>query len=391
MAGTWVASEPGGLLNSDGWRQTVGAQLLLLVRPDLALTGQLPELPMSAIVPTDWSSVLYFVAGVVLLATSVILGMTARRTKPSLAALPTKIEWEELASPSDLVGSMSVPEVPAAAKFRVVPSLRQPIFDHPMAAYFRPRSLFRFEAARWVSGPSAGRTAFAGLENAELALRDLTERTYRLRFGVQMSLIVPAVLLPVALGSSLFALATSYLAIGVVTALVVAGVAALWWFVSARRITTRFATAAKTKRDEFKFVAPRKRPTWAVVGCALTGVIGALAAYGLTVYGQLVAADAPDEQTVALVQGVSAAGIRMMSVALVTFLAVSFAAAQVRGVRVLLLVGATWTGSVSTTLDQIGAPWLAAGMPGMMITIVVMWMLVFGAIACWRKRPSLGT
>ncbi|GAA1778061.1 hypothetical protein [Leucobacter iarius] len=385
MIGTWVASEPGGLLSSDGWRQTVGAQLLIIARPDIFMLGELPELAMNDIIPTDWSSVPFFLAGIVFVACGLTIGAKARSTNPTLLALPSRVEWEELASPSDLVGSMSIPEVPSSANFRVVPSLRQPLADHFMSAYFSRLSIFRFEAARWLTGSDRSRAAFANLQEAEHALRDLTDRTYRLRFGIQMALIVPAVALPVALGASLFGLATSYLKIGLIVAGVVACVAAFWWFGSARRIVTRFVEASIVK--EFKFLPPRRRPTWAVMVGAFAGLLSALSAFSLTLYGQLLVAHGEADQTGALVQGLGSAGTRLMSVAVLSFLAVSFAAAQVRGVRALLFFALVWAGSALGILDQIGRPWVDAWMPGLMPTAAIELLLLLGIVFCWRRRP----
>lgn len=154
-----------------------------------------------------------------------------------IPSIPSSIVWEEFTSASDLVGSMSVPPLPVAAKTVIVPGMRNSLIDHLLRSHLGKTGLFRVRIAEVLKGKGRlGKTSISGQCRAlEKSLNQLSVSTYRLRgllFGSALGItLIPSLLLGGFIFTVVFDLYWLYL-------LVVAaagGGAAIWWEVGARR------------------------------------------------------------------------------------------------------------------------------------------------------------
>ncbi len=153
--------------------------------------------------------------------------------------LPARIRWEELTSPSDLVGSMSVPPLPSRVHEVSLPALRNPIGDHLLGLLLRgPAALRVLIAERLIA-----RTSFAANQTPPRfapvfdSLRRLSHRTYRLRGLLFMCAVGLTLGFPFVIGSSVMDLARQpvMLRTYLIVSISAMAVSAAWWAIGARR------------------------------------------------------------------------------------------------------------------------------------------------------------
>lgn len=362
--------EPGGVINTEGSRILSLALLLGMVQP-LGIWG---ASPLSAAIlenawPSQWAMLPILALGVLVFASGVIVSRRVRRESTPIPAIPSRIIWEELTSPSDIVGSMSVPEIPTTALCRTIPSLRQPIGDHLMASYLSRRSTFRMEMARWVSRTTSATPKFRNLDAVTEDLAQLSERSYQVRLAVQGAGILVFVMLPVAIfGRSLARAATNFVAWGVAVAVGVAVITAFWWWIGARRRMVRFVRGAGSA-EHYRPHKWIRRPTWSVIASGLCAVVAVLGAFGAHAYAGLLGGENMSEASRLSVSMFDSGGSLMVA-AMITMVAVWLAIARVAGVRRTLMVAMVFPIDAMKTLSAAGDAWLQFGAPGVAVPLM---------------------
>ena len=239
---------PGGLLSPSTLSGYLTSTFLILVQPAALLdltTGValLASAQEAAIAAIAWRAIDTFrLATIALVVALALAAIWVRKGTPlpaPVAALPARTRWEELTSPSDLVGSVSVPALPATVHQVVLPALRNPIGDHFLGTLLRgPVALRALLSERLLD-----RTSFAAnqlpVRFAPLSesLLNLSHRTYALR-GLLLACVVALTLgFPFVIGGSVIDRARdgcvygSYVAVSVASA----AVAGLWWWIGATR------------------------------------------------------------------------------------------------------------------------------------------------------------
>lgn len=370
-AGMVWGLEPGGLLNTSGSRVMMQSMLLLIAQP-LALlhAGQIADIVLANLMPTQWFAIPIVCVGFALAVAGSRVGHRAKRQLSAVPALPSRIFWEELASPSDIVGSMSVPEVPRSTTCRVLPSLRQPVVDHLMQSYFSRSSIFRFEVARWMTRGSGVESRFDELRTMTDDLTCLGERTYRLRLAVQAASIFLFVLMPVIMfGRSLFDATVSFTFWGFGIAVAIAAIAGLWWHVASNRQISRFVRGAQNGETFIPRPFSRRR-RWATATSALASGVALLGSFGTLSYAGLVRHYASSEEVNVLVTGLGQSGGVMMIAAISGIASICLATVGLRSVRLLLFIAMLCCGCSVLILLGIGESWVALGAPGLAVSLV---------------------
>lgn len=234
--------EPGELGNTFGFQIVIYLSTALLfnfpsilMMPDsVSLLTDFVEASSHSVWPDTWYGPLLIFVGLV----SAFFGWRYQRSRnlvfPKLRPLRSKIEWHEISSLSDIVGSMSVPELPSGVIQGSVPTRRSPIFDHPIASYLNTRSVFRFEICKWAY-PNLKRTGMYGrIDRLGDRLEFLSLRIYRLRMTIYFMFLSIAVLVPSILGKSLYSAASNALWTGVLVYSLALAFGGIWWWIGSR-------------------------------------------------------------------------------------------------------------------------------------------------------------
>lgn len=378
--------ESGGPLNTRGSSQFAQQLLIGIAHPWAILSGgfSFPDLR-----PTNWHFIPWTMAGVALIVVGALVGRTGHKAIPAIAPVPHRVAWEEVTSPSDIVGSMSIPDLPDTARTRISPSARQPVLDHLMRSYFG-RVGFRWEVAQWLARGSDSENRFARLNELTTDLEDLSERTYRWRFSVLASFAVVGVALPVAVGVPLLDAASRFAPLGVATAVTVMIIAMLWWHSASRLRTRRFLRVA---RGEAEHQPPRvrARPLWSIIATALTGLIALCGALGIFLYARathaIMGVPEPNQQGWIFVSSATL----LMFVVVFTFSAGTLAIGNLRGVRLLLAVAIVIDLGAITALPQLGPQWNLHGSPGLAAPTMTAIGLVIALVGSRRKVVRSGS
>lgn len=379
--------EPGGPFNTQGSRSLINAAVILFAQGPLALAdpSALSDLVTTAgsmLMPTQWWWLTCLLAAIALVITAVVLQRRGGTVLEAIPPLPKRIEWHEVSSPSDLVGSMSVPDPPDGVTERGMPSLRQPVVDHLLTSYLGRRSMFRFEIAQWMTRRDRPtHRKFQGMDACTRDLTDLAERTYRLRMTVQLMFLVFAVVLPAVLGASLLTAASTVLYIGMLIAVLTAVIAGAWWTIASNLRVRRFLSDSASGTPAVR-TRPRTRSEWSpriVVLAALVSALGGWGCYLLATLQESTGFIALKPVVVAL----RMAGITLIGVVPLLLVAFCLAVLGLRGVRAIcwmcILVLMNGAGNLMAT----GDPWAAQGWPG--ITPLVLAVMVVGAALLWSR------
>ncbi|PRB69162.1 hypothetical protein CQ027_17335 [Microbacterium sp. MYb32] len=367
MAAMVWGYEPGGFANTAGSRLLSQTMLLGLAQP-LATLGEseVPTLIFGNALPTQWGMFPLLGAGITLLAAGAWTGRRHRRSMSMIPSIPSRVIWEELTSPNDIVGSMPIPEIPSTVLRRTIPSLRQPVGDHLMGSYLSRRSTFRLEVARWIARPAVRSAKFASLDAVTDDLAHLSERSYRLRLTVQMVFIFLLILVPVAtIGRSLLAASAAFIYIAVGVAMSIAILAGIWWYAGA---TWRISRYLRAVREAEEYLPSRwsTRPAWVT---ALTGTVALLTVLGslsTLAYADLVAA----VRLVGVAAAMEGSAGALMAAAIPTTAALCLAVAGLRMVRGFLILGGLFVGRSILELGEGGEEWLALGAPGIWMPLL---------------------
>lgn len=390
IAGLVEFFNPGGPGNTLGTINMSRVLLLGMVQPiGLLDSSQAASLILDNLWPTNWISIPLMLAGIASTIVSLRFGRDIGRRLSTMPSMPSRIAWEELSSASDIVGSMSVPKLPAQANVRVLPSLRQPIGDHLLRFYFSRRSIFRLEMAWWLVRNSSTSKKFFALEATMQDLSGITTRIYVLRFVVQAAYVILLIFLPVFLGvRSLADTPITIVYIGAGVSFGVALLAGVGWWYGARKRIGRFADAAA---DGVSYRPVRRvlRPRYAIWSVAIATTMAVVASFGLMLYANLVLQLPASPATFTLHDGIYASSIASMSAALLAFAALCLIIVGTRGVRPLILFAGFSAFRALASLGAIGRPWVDNGCPGAFVIVLLGAILFFALFANFRKRDPV--
>lgn len=373
---------PGGLLSPSTLSGFLTSAFLVLVQPAVLLdltTGValLASAQQAAIAPIAWTALdtirLAVLALVIAFAFAAIRVRTGAPHPTPIAALPARMRWEELTSPSDLVGSMSVPALPGTVHQVVLPALRNPIGDHLLGTLLRgPAALRALLGERLLD-----RTSFAAnqlpVRFAPLteSLLDLSHRTYALR-GLLLACVVALTLgFPFVIGGSVIDRARDGWIYGSYVAVSVAGgaVAALWWWIGATR-------RVRAYRERAAYPSPRAISPSYVRFLWITGAASSAGAFVIAYVTAVATAPASP-----IIGGLGILGISML-------LAACLASVRVRLPRVLLWMTLLLfpVPAVVTTM-AVGAQALSPlGIVMMLPGVLLAWLCIALAAATLLRR-----
>ncbi|WP_445337117.1 hypothetical protein [Clavibacter sp. CFBP 8614] len=361
--------EPGGFMATDDIKAFTQVLILSFAQPLAVFTSPATATKLFTFAwPTQWEPLLY--AGLSILSfTAALVVRKKTQDPPAVRSLPKHIFWEELTSASDIVGSMSVPELPKSAKCRVTPALRHPFLDHLMRSQFSPTALLRFEIVKHLAGNTAKSLEFLEIRRTATALQNLAQRTYRLRLSSQIIFLGLAILLPVALfGKPLLESARSSVFTGASLAVSGTVVTALWWNLGARVQISHLVNKVKSGVNVPPQPHFKRRP--AVLA-------GALVAAGLSIPGGLAVV-----QYGLLVQSASAlpadlvdygifrlGGASLIAAGFCSLICVCLVVAELPGVRFALWLGIICALRTFLILGTGGESWMSLGWPGAAVTV----------------------
>ena len=155
-----------------------------------------------------WAGWPFVVGGLATVLVGIIVRGDQDLDRWRIGDLPAHMAWEEISSGSDLVGSMSIPELPSRARVVTIPRLRHALLDHGLKSYLSRAGALRLILASDVSELCLGRKKVAGLiaraDRVRGRLAALSDQLYRFRgamVGLALGFIVGV---PLLYGRSLF-------------------------------------------------------------------------------------------------------------------------------------------------------------------------------------------
>ncbi|MDA3806207.1 MULTISPECIES: hypothetical protein [Clavibacter] len=370
--GVLLAFEPGGLLNSDSFRALM--QLLILSVTQVNYLLEVPSAVDEAFrdpFPSNWISLALLIPGLACFAA----GLRARKdvegsVKP-IRDLPRKIAWEELSSPSDIVGSMSIPELPEAARCRTVPSLRNPIGDHLFRSQLSYRSIFRLEIAEWLTRKKADDAMRPDLSALTRHLSRISERAYTLRLAIHMLYFFLAVLFPTLWGASIFGSIQAAFPVAALLTLLTLSISSIWWLVNAKHSITAFLLAMR-ERTVPTYSGKTGRSEAMLFITLFSAFVCALGAVGMTVYSSQLASLGAHAALTSVVPTLSTVGASAAGITLFALLAFCLALAEVRGVRLILAISIVIAIYDLHALISLGGPWFSMSAPGGLVMVIAM-------------------
>lgn len=378
--GMMLAFEPGAAMNTTGSRLLSHFMVLTLVRPDALAIGdsqpqQILERAVGALAPSEWWWLVAICMSFAGLGAAVLIERRHDMNLPAIAPLPRRVSWDEVSSPNDLVGSMSVPSLPRSASVRSLPSLGHPIGDHLLTSYLGRRSVLRFELAHWLLPRGAKRQRFAELSNCSRSLSSLAAQIYRMRLTAPLIFMTIFMVVPLAMGASMAQAVLPWVwwCIGVAGIALVAGFT--WWFVAASVAVGRLRRAALGGPVSWRTPRARRRLG---VQCLALSVLGlVMGAWGLILYARMTQGVGG---VAVLTPHLHAAGGIVLIAGLLVAVALWLALVSARGVRGLLIAAIGLLGGAAATLREAGDVWLRYGAPGSLFivaSIVLLLVLLF--------------
>jgi hypothetical protein len=379
--------EPGGIMATPD-AQMFGRVLLLSIAQPLLLMSnpQMLDAIFSYTFSIRWETVVGTATAALFIAGAIVV----RRGAPSPAAitgLPARIRWQELASASDLVGSMSTPDLPSAARCRILPSFRQPVWDHLFRSHLSRTAVFRFEIVQWTARNGPAKLHLSALGSTTAELQHLAKRAHRLRLSVQIMFICLTILVPVAVfGRPLYESAQSSAAVGIVLAVMGIALTALWWTVSARKVISRLIDGVETGRAPRVGQTRRRRKGSSACVLVSSGIaiFGGLALYEYAPLGAYASTNAGTPVPVGLY---AASGVSLVTAGLFALFALCLIIAEVHGVRAALAISTICVARSGLLLLSTGATWTILCWPG----LAVMSLSMIAFIAAIRRSARLQT
>lgn len=275
--------ETGGFLSFEFANQLFSILVEPIVFPFLlffpaAFVELLPEISL-----IGWNGLGTLLLGLGLIAVGIFLRGKAP-VQWEIEDLPAEISWEEISSPSDIVGSMSEPPMPERVTELPIPSMRNAFGDHGLKSYFSQRGALRFMAAatltQEISGDTRAEPSRAIAKGITSRLNLLSRQTYVFRGSLMLAVLFFSVGIPVFFGGTVFDILVETLPLAVVTSIVGWCMSYSRWSRLAPRIVKNglTPTAKETKKIARKLRNPPRasvaRLQGLLIACALATAFG---------------------------------------------------------------------------------------------------------------------
>lgn len=382
--GIFQMLEPGGLLNTEASRAIGLIGLFVLVAPAVLASlpvGLMTELP-GGLMPTNWWFLLYLGLALATILIAVRLQKLSGAEMTTIRELPPQITWEEMSARGDVVGSMSVPELPTSATLTTIPSVNNPLVDHLLSSYLGTRSILRFDISAWIAqrkSPPVG-----GLRRS---LGALSESNYVFRISTQIVFVIAFVAFPVVMGLPLLVVVANVFVVGVITAAITAvWTLNRWRNGAARRIGAFTESAAAGKKDAVYPGTFRRsrRSLWMTVGAACLGGIGG---FGMMIVASAGELGAPD-RLATLTEHLRGGGTYLILAGAAATLALCTGIAGTRGMRAWLTLALAF--SVFSLLAVLGGgpEWAMRLFPGLHLPIISAGLVATALV--WSRRLPTG-
>ena len=175
-----------------------------VVRPDVVLEVFPRGFSMG------WNGLPMAIAGLVIVGAALLLRRGTPDAPLAVPDLHRRIRWEEISSPSDLVGSMSIPELPDRVSLVAAPSIRNALFDHGLGAYFSKHGSMRFLISSAIAdltvGKRRGRSMALSSSLVQSHLEVVSRQLYVFRGSLVAAVLFFMIGVPAIFGASVLAL-----------------------------------------------------------------------------------------------------------------------------------------------------------------------------------------
>ena len=379
--GVVLLFEPGAPLNTPGSKDITLFTLAATVSPSVLLSFPTAFAGDSwrDLIPTNWSFVLFFAAGYAGTALAKRVNRSFGDGPAPVPDLPSVIDWQELSARGDVVGSMSVPELPASAQQVTIPSVNSPVLDHLLTSYLGARSILRFDLAVWMT-----RRSNRHIENLRTSLTHLSESNYVFRVSAQILFVVTVIGLPMSMGVPPLAIVPAVIVPGIL----LAAVTAVWTFTRWRRGSSErisaFAVGTATKVSPV-YPARIVRSRKSLVASSLTALfacLGGVSMFLVAAIGDLSRSAVPP----VLIEQIRSSGTHLLLAALAAMVGWCLGVAGARGVRAWLAFACFSAALSLLALVAAGEAWAVRLFPGGHIALLVLVGCVL-ALAWSRRRP----
>lgn len=157
-----------------------------------------------------WNGLPMAIAGLVVVGAALLLRRGTPDAPLTIPDLHRRIRWEETSSPSDLVGSMSIPELPDRVSLITAPSIRNALFDHGLGAYLSKHGSMRFllssALADLAVGKRRGRALALSSSLVQSRLEAVSQQLYVFRGSLVAAVLLFMIGIPAVFGASVLAL-----------------------------------------------------------------------------------------------------------------------------------------------------------------------------------------
>lgn len=372
--------EPGALLNTEASRALGVIGLFGFVAP--AVLAALPVTLMaelsSGLMPTNWWFLLYI--GLALVAVLIAIGVqkASGAAMVTIPDLPSHISWEEMSARGDVVGSMSVPPLPASATLTTIPSVNNPLVDHLLSSYLGARSVLRFDIGTWLA-----RRTSPPVDGLRRSLAGLSESNYVFRVSTQIMFVFAFIGLPVVMGLPLLAVVANMFVAGVITA----GITAVWsisrWRSGAAARISAFTTAAAAAEEDAAYPPAFRRTRRSLVMSLAATLVSGLGGFGMMIVATTGDFGAPDRLSL-LNDHLRGASTYLFLAALAAAVALCTGIARARGVRAWLTLSLLLTTLSLLALLGGGPEWVIRLFPGLHLPVISAALL--GTAIAWSRR-----
>ncbi|NYD55291.1 hypothetical protein [Microbacterium pseudoresistens] len=239
-----------------------------------------------------WNGVPMFAVAIVVMVAALLLRRNMPQARTSIEDIPRRIRWDEASSPSDLVGSMSIPELPDRVNLIAMPSIRSALFDHGIGAYFSRNGAMRLLVASAIAeatvGPRRGRALTRSSKAARSSLAALSRQLYVFRGSLVAGTLLFTLGIPAVFGSSVLTRAPSTLLPCLGASLIGWGFAYLrWGRVAPAAVDAALTESPRALRTLRRALRPAARESVLVLQLALM-CWSIMVGIGIAVVGRLV-------------------------------------------------------------------------------------------------------
>lgn len=375
--------EPGGPLNTDASRAIGVIGLFVLVAPALlfSLPVDLMTELSSGLIPTNWWFLLYIGLGLATALIAVLLQKLSGVEMTTIPELPPQITWEEMSARGDVVGSMSVPELPPSAIPMTIPSVNNPLVDHLLSSYLGARSVLRFDISAWLA-----RRKSPPVDGLRRSLAALSESNYVFRISTQIVFVMMFVAFPVVMGLPLLVVVANVLVTGIATA----AITGIWtmnrWRNGATKRIKAFTTSATEGRKDVLYPQTFRRHRRSLVMSLSAAAVSGIGGFGMTIVAATGELGAPDRLAV-LTEHLRGGGTYLILAGLAATVALCTGIAGTRGVRAWLTVALVLSSFSLLVVLSSGSEWAIRLFPGVHLPIISA-VLVTTALAWSRRLPT---